>query len=107
MYRNIGKEVLEPLGKLEWVTGLKKADMGFLLDIEKFLQSPAVRMGIYRIFGYFSPSNEAVVHFLSAFSHLEIVGIKDSVYLNFYMKEKERNSLKVLLDEAENLNFIR
>lgn len=102
MYRNIGKEVLQPLGKLEWVAGLKKADTGFLLDIEKFLQSPAVRMGIYRIYGYFSPRNEAVFHFLSAFSYLEIVGIKDSVYLNLYMKEKERNSLKVLLDEVEN-----
>lgn len=107
LYQNMGKNAQPSFGELTRVAGLKKAETGFLLDVEQILKSPVVQMGIYKIYGYSTLQSKAVFNFLSAFSYAEILGNENTFYLNFYLKDNGQNSLKIIADKGEELICFR
>lgn len=97
-FKNLGKKAKKPLGDTPWTAGLKNAGSALLLNVEELLESPFIQMSIYQMQG---PQQGAIMlQALSMFSYLEVLGVNNTAYLNIYMKDKEQNSLKVLIQEG-------
>ncbi len=97
-FKNLGKKVKKPLGDTPWTAGLKNAGSALLLNVEEMLASPFIQMSIYQMQG---PQQGALMlQALSMFSYVEALGVNNTAYLNIYMKDKEQNSLKVLIQEG-------
>lgn len=97
-FKNLGKKAKKPLGDTPWTAGLKNAGSALLLNVEELLESPFIQMSIYQMQG---PQQGAIMlQALSMFSYVEALGVNNTAYLNIYMKDKEQNSLKVLIQEG-------
>lgn len=103
LYSDLNKEVAKPLGNTPQAAGLKNATMAGILNIEEALQSPVVQMGIYQMTG--QREGASLLQTLSIFSYAELLGNANKVRLNIYLKDKEQNSLKTLVEEGERLTL--
>lgn len=101
LYPVLNKEAAKPLGNTPQAAGLKNTTMGCILNLEEALQSPVVQMGIYQMAG--QQGGASLLQTLSIFSYAELLGNSNKARLNIYLKNKEQNSLKTLVEEGERL----
>lgn len=99
-YRNLGKAEENPWNKSAMASGIKGSYGGIVLNIEELLRSPIVLLMAQQAAGRQQVALWQKI--LSEFSYTEFVAVApNQAVWNMYMKDKEQNSLKILLETVK------
>ncbi len=102
IYRNLGKAVKNPWSKTVMASGMKESYGGIVMNIEELLHSPVVLLMLQQAVG----RQQVVIlqKALSEFSYMELLTLApNQAVWNIYMKNKDRNSLKTLIEAGKEL----
>ena len=102
IYRNLEKAVENPWSKTVMASGMKESYGGIVMNIEELLHSPVVLLMLQQAVG----RQQVVIlqKALSEFSYMELLTLApNQAVWNIYMKNKDRNSLKTLIEAGKEL----
>lgn len=105
-YANLGKAVKDPFSSSAMVSDIKGTLGGIILNIESLLQSPIVSLSLYQMVG--QQQGALMQKVLSEFSYTELLNVTETgVVWNLYLKNKQQNSLKTLIDLGNELSALK
>lgn len=96
----IGQKVENPLGESKYATALKGAYSGLIINVDAAMQLPVVEMA----WGMAGVGGPVLKDVFSGLDYIEIYATSPlAATLNIYLKNKEENALKIMIDKGQQI----